>query len=54
VLFKTYKQNKHIPAVNTTWLAQVACKNNYVQVFYMHTRLTVNGVLKGILKKGDS
>jgi hypothetical protein len=36
----------------TRRLAQVALKNN-IQVFYMQTRLTVNGLLKGFLKTGD-
>jgi hypothetical protein len=34
------------------WLKQAACKNN-IQVVYMHTKVTVNGILKDFLKKGD-
>jgi hypothetical protein len=34
-------------------LAQVSSKNN-VLVIHTHTRLTVNGLLEGFPKKGDS
>jgi hypothetical protein len=45
----TDSNSEYIPGVATTRLAQVAHKK-IIQVIYMHTRLTVNGVLQGFLK----
>jgi hypothetical protein len=36
-----------------TQLLQVACKNG-IQTVIFHVRQTVNGILKYVLKKGDS
>jgi hypothetical protein len=42
-----------ITGVDKTRLAQVFFKNN-INAVYVDTRLTVKGVLKGLLQKGDS
>jgi len=42
-----------VPGVITTRIAQFSSKENVVQVVCLHTRLSVNGVLKHCRNKGD-